>query len=631
MNQPVPALLNKERACVGLGAVLAVVLLATLLAGCEKLAAGFGRATIPDMGPRLPVSAKIEFDPSLSNAILKYSDACNSPRELRLGAELESNLLQAANQTFQTVSFPGSAPVNVKPDVEIRFALQQSGLELRTDNVYDRLPAELTVEAVVVFRDPSGKVLQERPLKTTRRERILLEPTQKRCEYASMDAFLYDTTVAVAIQFAREARALLDPGSQAAQAGQGSPQEPGQPPSPGVPALSFKATILDENGNLVLESGERVRVRVDLVNTGVGAASGVSVTLAGTPAVIAQFPATTLPVGALRPGESRSVEFSATLPQSVPAQRAELSVSVSEASGGGSPAAQTLVVAMRPAGGVGVQAASGLYDNVDQVPAASAGFQRPETHLVAIGIGAYRDQRPPARKYAARDAELVAAYFQALGGIPAANVRVLQDRKALRPDIEEALQDWLPPRVTADSVVIVYFAGQAMVAPSGETYLVPYEGGTSASRFYPLKELQAALTTLKTRHTLLIFDGSVSRLGRDTRSKSKAPQWDAGGRDIVRLISTTGLQSGLEPEKLRHGLFTYYLLRGLKGEADSNRDGEVTLGELATFLGQAVPSAAKSEFNQEQRPLVSPAISPTSKSAGLMLTKPSAAIVSDRR
>ena len=116
----------------------------------------------------------------------------------------------------------------------------------------------------------------------------------------------------------------------------------------------------------------------------------------------------------------------------------------------------------------------------------------------------------------------MAGYFQSLGGVPSENVRLLQDRRALRPDIEEAVLDWLPSRVTPESVVIVYFAGQAMVGPTGETYLIPYEGSrTSTSRLYPVKDLQAALGKLKTRLTLLIFDGSVLRLGGDGKGKGK--------------------------------------------------------------------------------------------------------------
>ncbi|MBM4123555.1 MAG: hypothetical protein FJ246_01145 [Nitrospira sp.] len=631
---------------VRLGWALLALSLALSSAGCEKVSSALGRATIPNLGPAIPVTAKIDFDPSLSKAMLQYTNACNAPQQLRVGEELESVLLQAAHQTFKTIYAAGKVPAGVQPDVEILLALQQSGLDIQTDGIYDRLPAELTLEVVALFKDPSGKVLLEQPINIARKEKLILEPTQHRCEYITTDAMLHDAAVTLSIQFIRHARALLDPDGQLAGAAEAQDRAATQPtgpaqapaiattPSPTAPAmgpaLSFKATVLDENSNLILEGGERVKVRVDLVNTGQAQARNVSVTLSGTPAIIAQFPATTLPAGSLQPGESRAVEFSATLPATVQAQQASFQVSLSEASGAGLPAPQTLVLAMKQRGERGggslapalPTAKSAQFDDVDQVPVAAAGFQRPQTYLISVGIGSYRDPQVPTRKYAARDAELVAGYFQSLGGVPTANLRVLQDRRALRPDIEEALIDWLPTRVTAESTVILYFSGQALVTPSGETYLVPYEGGrTSASRLYPLKDIQAALAKLKARHSLLIFDGAVGQLGKEGRAKSSAPMWDGGGGNLVTVIGTTGLRSGLEPAQMRHGLFTYYLLAGLKGEADADHNGEVTLGELTTFLNQTVPVAARAHFSQEQRPLILPPLSPTNAMAALPLTR----------
>ena len=65
-----------------------------------------------------------------------------------------------------------------------------------------------------------------------------------------------------------------------------------------------------------------------------------------------------------------------------------------------------------------------------------------------------------------------------------------------------------------------------------------------------------------------------------------------------------------------------YLLRALRSEADTNRNGDVTLGEAVMYLSQKVRWASKTYMNQEQRPLVAPAISPTDPSAALIITKP---------
>ena len=141
---------------------------------------------------------------------------------------------------------------------------------------------------------------------------------------------------------------------------------------------------------------------------------------------------------------------------------------------------------------------------MDQVPAPTTGGQRSGDYLVSIGISSYREQHIGGRKYAALDAEMVATYLQALGGVPKNNVRLLQDWSALRPDIEGALLDWLPSKLTQDSLVTVYFAGQAVVSPTGDTFLIPYDGSLgSTSRLYPLKDLEADGFILRTAHPVV--------------------------------------------------------------------------------------------------------------------------------
>ena len=204
-------------------------------------------------------------------------------------------------------------------------------------------------------------------------------------------------------------------------------------------ALSFKATVLDENSNLVFEGGERIRVRIDLVNGGEQELQGVTATLTGTASLLAQFPTTTLAVGRLQPGQSRSIEFVATLPQAIQQQKAEIHVTS---------LIQEPVLSRRlkpwpcrsnlPASMPTTWITSLLWPT---------GFRQPHTYLISIGVGSYRDQQVPSRKFASPDAEMVSNYFQSLGGLPASNVRLLQDWKALRPDIDEALLDWLPPHM----------------------------------------------------------------------------------------------------------------------------------------------------------------------------------------
>ena len=608
----------------GMNAGLAGLLLAILLVGCTK-------QELPDLGPRLSQTAALELSPSLLEFKGEYTDNCGHLQIVQMGSTLQDMLFEAANRTFASVVRPGS---NVKPDVVVRVTLVQSNFTLRWDGVYDRAQTDLQLGGLVSFVDQAGSALGEQEVQVVQRGRVRIEPLQKNCDYL-LDDFIQGAAQEFAQKVSDASRRKLAPtsasatpaGAPVAAAGTSATAAaapaaipvpvplPGRSVGAGGTALSFKATVLDDNGNLVFEGGERIRVRVDVVNTGSQELQNVTASLSGTPLVLAQFPATTLSAGRLQPGQSRSVEFVATLPQGMHPQKADLQVSVADPATA-APSAQTLSLSIQP---TGLKA-----DDVDQVPAMAVGYKQPHTYLVSIGIGSYRDQQLSVRKYAASDAELLTNYFQSLGGLPASNVRLLQDWKALRPDIDEALLDWLPGHMNKEAVVIVYFAGLATVSPNGEVFLVPYDGSmATSSRSYPLKDLEAALNRLKAKQTLFVFDGMIAKLGAGTdgRSKPVLPQWNPSGSSTVHLIATNGVGRVVEDEDHRHGLFTYYLLRALRGESDVNRDGEVTLGEAVAYLNQKVLWASKTQYGQEQRPAVVPPLKPTDPANGLALTK----------
>ena len=606
-------------------ALIVGILLVHLLAstGCDTIKSRFSRQALPDLGPPIPLTVEMDVDPSLSKAKAEYLDDCSRIRPFSIGPTVEDTLLQAAHQTFRSVVVPGSHTAGAKPDVTIRVRLLDPRFKLQTDALYDRAPAELSLDALAEFFDASGAPLGERPLQATRKERLQLELTQQRCDYI-VDPLLQDTSTMLATQFMQEARVLLAPGSHAPAAGSSvAPTDaaakaaaiPASPAAAPAQALSFKATLLDENGNLILESGERIRVRVDVVNTGAQAVQDIAVRLSGPPTLIAQFPATTLATGTIAPGGSKSFEFIATLPQSPPSQQAEFQVTLVGGGAQQGPPPQTLVASVQPS--------SINPDDVDHITAATTVVQRPGDYLLSIGLSSYREREIGARKYATLDAEMVSTYLQRLGGLPRNNVRLLQDWSALRPDIEEALLDWLPSKITKDSLVMVYFAGQAIVAPSGETFLIPYDGSMgSTTRLYPLKDLETALGRLKAKQVLFVFDGTVLKSGVEGRTKLSPPKWAGTTESVLHMISTTGFGKSLESDAWHHGLFTYYLLRGLRGEADLNRNGEVTIGEVAAYVNRKVPTAARSTFKQEQQPQLLPVLRGQDKGLSTVLTTP---------
>ena len=81
-------------------------------------------------------------------------------------------------------------------------------------------------------------------------------------------------------------------------------------------------------------------------------------------------------------------------------------------------------------------------------------------------------------------------------------------------------------------------------------------------------------------------------LERLTRSK---------GRAIVTASRTS--EVSIELPELGHGIFTYYLVNGLKGAADLNRDGIISLQELYEYVEQQV-SAKSRAVGGNQHPVM---------------------------
>jgi uncharacterized caspase-like protein len=60
--------------------------------------------------------------------------------------------------------------------------------------------------------------------------------------------------------------------------------------------------------------------------------------------------------------------------------------------------------------------------------------------------------------------------------------------------------------------------------------------------------------------------------------------------------------SSSSPE-LKHGIFSYYLMKGMEGDADANKDGKITLGEMQKYLSEQVSRQA-GMVNRQQTPVV---------------------------
>lgn len=227
--------------------------------------------------------------------------------------------------------------------------------------------------------------------------------------------------------------------------------------------------------------------------------------------------------------------------------------------------------------------------------------ERPEDFAVVVGIEKYSDL--PDASFAEADASAMRAHIEALG-VPPRNIAYLGGAKAGRASLEKYLEDWLPRLAKPEGRVFFYFSGHGAPDPAtGEPYLVPWDGDPNflARTAYPVKRLYAKLSELKSRKILVMLDSCFSGAGgrsvlpagaRPLVAHIEAP---ASGRLTVLAAAADNQITGAVPGE-GHGAFTYFLLKGLNGEAK-----DFTAGGLHAYLSPKVQDEA-ARVNRAQEP-----------------------------
>lgn len=269
--------------------------------------------------------------------------------------------------------------------------------------------------------------------------------------------------------------------------------------------------------------------------------------------------------------------------------------------------------AIRPGTGGGLMTAPTPTidsDDVDQ-PRRFYDGRKKNAHAILVGLDNYRSRLPSA-DFAGHDAKIVAEYVSQTLGYEKENVALLLNEHATKGDFEKYVESWLPNRVESGDSVFIYFSGHGAPHPkTGEAYLVPYDGDPTfiEKTGYPLNRLYDHLATLPAREVVVVLDSCFSGAGgrsviapgiRPIITELHNPLL-AKGKTVV-IAASSGQQISSTYEQKRHGLLTYFFLKGLQGDADTNRDGAIDIVELFDFLKPQVERIARREFNNEQTP-----------------------------
>jgi uncharacterized caspase-like protein len=232
-----------------------------------------------------------------------------------------------------------------------------------------------------------------------------------------------------------------------------------------------------------------------------------------------------------------------------------------------------------------------------------------------IGIEDYANL--PSVEYARKDAFVMREYLIKVLGVPEENVISLIDGSATKARMEGYIKQYIPSNVDKDTTLYVYIAGHGIPGiEKGYPYLVPYDGDT---RFieqtgYNLKSLYQDLDNLDIKRAYVFLDSCFSGVAARTSEmliKGARPallhvkNLRLDSADVVFFSAATGGQiSNIYPEK-KHGLFTYFLLRALKGEADIDEDGWINVQEIFEYVKDNVTRVSR-RMSREQTPAIMP-------------------------
>jgi uncharacterized caspase-like protein len=233
---------------------------------------------------------------------------------------------------------------------------------------------------------------------------------------------------------------------------------------------------------------------------------------------------------------------------------------------------------------VSVAGAQNGGEGVALPPADPMRFIAEKKLALVIGINNYPEESGLSQlKWAAKDATDLAAELTRQGY----SVDRLLDERVTKVAIRVHLTNMLK-RLDPDSGTVVFaFSGHGGQV-GREQYLATYEssaedlGKTGAS----VREIRTLLEDSSAPRKMMFLDAcrNVTTAGARDAAAPIDPMVELPSSKGLRLLVSTGPRTrSYEYDDLRHGLFTYYVIEGLKGAA-ARADGLVTFGSLASYV-----------------------------------------------
>ena len=222
--------------------------------------------------------------------------------------------------------------------------------------------------------------------------------------------------------------------------------------------------------------------------------------------------------------------------------------------------------------------------------------QQPARDAVAIIIGIEKYKRVAKADFANADAQDFYDYASRALGIKPENIKLLVDDGADDAEIYRAFQNWLPLKVKKGKTeVFVFFSGHGLPSQDGKSlYFLPWgvDKDFVEKTAINQQEIISSLQAVQPKSVTMFLDSCYSGQARggETLVASARPialkaEANAYPPNFTVISASAPDQLSSSSPDLKHGIFSYYLMKGMEGEADLNKDGKVTKADVLKGRG----------------------------------------------
>lgn len=223
------------------------------------------------------------------------------------------------------------------------------------------------------------------------------------------------------------------------------------------------------------------------------------------------------------------------------------------------------------------------------------------TRALVVGISNYQDDAIPDLRFAHQDAQAFADYLidRPVDKVKTENLKLLINEEATGGNVHSALRSLIKESQAGDKVVI-YFAGHGDVEtlfPDEPGHLLVYDTPSNnySANSLSLDHVRRTVNALVKQEVQVMIVTDACHAGKLAGSEVNGAQAATSAmaeqfNSEIKILSCQSNEFSQEGEQWGsgRGVFSWYLIQGLTGMADTDQDLQVTIKELRRFLEDKV-------------------------------------------